>query len=88
MADEYWKTKSYLYDDRPNTAFQQHLSASKDTTTITKKQTKKQTQQSIVMMLKRGNAIAQITNGTNNTALDEKKEIAGFQLSSLKLHFS
>ena len=25
------------------------------------------------MMLKRGNAIAQITNGTNNTALDEKK---------------
>ena len=40
------------------------------------------------MMLKRGNAIAQITNGTNNTALDEKKEIAGFQLSSLKLHFS
>ena len=56
-----------------------------------KKQTKAAvwTQQSIVIVLKKGIDIAQITKGANNTAKDKKKkEIAGFQLSSLRLHIS
>lgn len=56
-----------------------------------KKQTKAavQTQQSIVIVLKKGIDIAQITKGANNTAKDKKKkEIAVFQLSSLRLNIS
>ena len=66
QGDEFWKSKPHTHDKHPNAFFQKHLNGDKHKAALA-------TRQNVLSMLKRGNVIAQITQGASNTALAKRE---------------